>query len=128
MLTPFSQETTVPVIRVVLSNAARADQLIRLWEKQCDGGDLDGQVLLAASVLMTGQQVPSPATALSISHSLIGQPAWDGLVYLALALGELCQQESLSPVFFPIIQDAVRAASLTLVNLSSKTHFTYSGK
>ncbi len=128
MQTQFTSEIIYPAIRRILADPARVELLIRLWEKQSDSNHLDGDVLLAAAILMTGQQVPSPVTALSISRGLSGQPVWEGLVYLALSLDRLSQGESLSPAFAPIVAEAVQAACRALVQAGNHIHFIPSEK
>jgi hypothetical protein len=123
MQTQFTSEIIYPAIRRILVDPARVEPLIRLWEKQSDSNQFDGEVLLAAAVLMTGQQIPSPVTALSVSRGLAGQPVWEGLVYLALSLDRLGRGESLSPAFAPIVADAVQAACRALEQAGNHIHF-----
>ncbi len=115
---PF-QDFAFATIRLVIPDPSRSEALIRLWEKQCDGSGFDLQILLAASVVMIGQQVPSPATALSVSRGLAGQPVWEALVHLAQALGSLGAKPHLSLVFFPVVLEAVQAAARKLDQFGS---------
>lgn len=122
MQTQFSENSTYPIIRAVLSDADRAEALIRLWEKQEGRSNEDWQVLQAASLIMTGVELPSPAAALSVSAGFARTQVWEGLVYLALALGRLDAPESLPPVFAPIVCDALKAASQKLAAFGDGIH------
>lgn len=110
----FSENSTYPIVQAILSDAARAEALIRLWEKQASRSDEDWQVLLVAALLMTGEELPSTVMALSVSAGLWGQRSCEALATLAFALGRLGGPESLPPVFALVVCDALKASSQTL--------------
>jgi hypothetical protein len=116
----LTQESAFATVRALVPDPSRSEALIALWEKQGDGSGFDLQILLAASVVMIGQQVPSPVTALSVSQGLAGQPVWEALVHLAQALGSLGSRAHLSPAFSPVVLEAVQASAKKLDEFGSR--------
>lgn len=113
-------------VQAVLGSDDRAQALARLWEKQRNGSQPDAQVLLAAAVLMTGKDQPSPAAALSAAQGLAGRPAGDGLVALVQALAAFDHTRPLSPVYANLVAAALQAVAVRLSQQAVQLRSTHS--